>query len=63
VNGDKDRHAQAADAVQDECQHWTFTLVPQTGNQADISFQAHRGLLEWNMELERLPIIAAYTTR
>jgi hypothetical protein len=56
VHRDKDRHAYPANAVQDEGQHGTLPLVSQGGGQADISFQAHRSLLEI-LELGRQLII------
>jgi hypothetical protein len=46
VHRHKNCHAQSADPVQDKSQHRTLASVPQALCQADISFQAHRSLLE-----------------
>jgi hypothetical protein len=45
VNRYENGHPQPTDAMQDERQHGTFSLVSQACEQADISIQAHLRLL------------------
>src|SRR5690242_14271748 len=56
--GDKDRHPQAANAMQDVGQERTLSLVPQSRIKADIPFQAHR-----NLRNEMVLLIISCTSR
>jgi hypothetical protein len=46
MHRDENRHTDPANAMQDEGQHGTLSLISQGGRQADISIQAHLSLLE-----------------